>query len=72
MVEMLHGIDCDYYLDDVGIWSDGSFEDQLQIVGKVLVIFSEFNMKCNPLECGCGVNETDLLGFWTNPQGIKP
>ena len=23
MAEMLHGIDCKYYMDDVGIWSDG-------------------------------------------------
>ena len=55
MEEMLRGIDCEYYMDDVGIWSYGSFEDHLQIVDKVLAIFSEFNMKCNPLKCGWGV-----------------
>ena len=59
-------------MDDVGIWSDGSFEDHFQIVDKVLAKFSEFNLKCNPLKCGWGVKETDFLGFWINPQGIKP
>ena len=55
MAEMLHGIDCEYYMDDVGIWSDGSFEDHLQIVDKVVARFSEFNMRCNPLKCDWGV-----------------
>ena len=60
---MLRGIDCEYYIYDVGIWSDGSFEGHLQILDKFLAIFSELNMKCNPLKCGWGVNETDFLGF---------
>ena len=72
MAEMIHGIDCEYYMDHVGIWSDGSFEDHLQIVDKVLARFSEFDMKCIPLKCGWGVKETDFLGFWMTPQGIKP
>ena len=72
MAEMLHRIDCEYYMDDVGIWSYGSFEDHLQIVDNFLARFSEFNMKCNPLKCDWGVKETDFLVFWMNPQVIKP
>ena len=59
-------------MNDVGIWSDGSFEYHLQIVDKVLSRFSEFNMKCNPLKYDWGVKETDFLGFSVTPQGIKP
>ena len=72
MAEILHVVDCEYYMDDVGIWSDGSFEDHLQIVDKFLSRFSEFNMKCNPLKCDWGVKETDFLVFWMTPQVIKP
>ena len=59
-------------MNDVGIWSDGSFKDHLQIVDKVLSRFSEFNMKCNPPRCYWGVKETNFLGFWMTPQVIKP
>ena len=72
MAKMLYGIDCSAYMDDVGIWSNGTFEQHLKIVDKVLERFQKNNMKCNPLKCEWAVKETDFLGFWMTPEGIKP
>ena len=36
MTEILQGIECAVYMDDVGILTNGSFEDHLAVVEKVL------------------------------------
>ena len=73
MVDMLQGIpNCCCYIDDLGIWTDGSFNDHLAVVDMVLSRLHTNNMKCNPLKCEWFVQETDFLGFWMTPQGIKP
>ena len=72
MAEMLQGIDCECYLDDVGVWTEGSFRDHLDTIDTLLDRFQKYNMKCNPLKCEWAVKETDFLGFWMTPEGIKP
>ena len=72
MTEILQGIECAVYMDDVGIWTDGSFEEHLEVVEKVLQRFQQYNLKCNPLKCDWAVKETDFLGYWMTPSGIKP
>ena len=73
MVDMLQGIpNCCCYIDDLGIWTDGSFEDHLAVVDLVLSQLHSNNMKCNPLKCEWFVKETDFLGFWMTPDGIRP
>lgn len=72
ITNMLQGIDCSCYMDDVGIWTNGTFEEHLQVIDKVLSRFNEYNMKCNPLKCEWAVKETDFLGFWMTPTGVKP
>ena len=73
MTEMLQGIpNTSCSIDDVGIWTKGTFPEHLDVVDSVLERFSNNNMKCNPLKCDWAVQETDFLGFWITPKGVKP
>eukprot|EP00957_Ditylum_brightwellii_P005124 389160-Ditylum_brightwellii.AAC.1 len=44
----------------------------MKIVAKVLQQLQENNMKVNLLKCKWGVQETNFLGHWLTPEGIKP
>ena len=63
MEEVLTGITCSIYMDDVGIWTDGSFQEHLAVIEQVLQRFAANNLKCNPLKCSWAVKETDFLGY---------
>ena len=49
--KILDNMDIDAYMDDLGIWSKGSFNDHMLIVDKVLERLAPDGMKCNPLKC---------------------
>ena len=73
MMDILQGIpNCSCYIDDCGLWTNGSFDEHLEMVDLVLSRLHKYNMKCNPLKCEWFVKETDFLGFWMTPDGIKP
>ena len=70
--KILDGLDIEAYMDDLGIWTDGTFDEHLAIVDKVLERLHKNGMKCNPLKCEWFVKETDFLGYWMTPKGVKP
>ena len=72
MEEILQGTDCSIYMDDVGVWTNGTFKSHLQVLDQILKQFNDNNLKCNPLKCSWAVQETDFLGYWMTPTGIKP
>ena len=72
MTKMLEGLDCEIYIDDVGIWTNGNHDEHLELVDKVLERFANNGMKCNPLKCAWAVKETDFLGHWMTPNEIRP
>jgi hypothetical protein len=59
------------YIDDIGIFS-ASWEQHLAVHCIVLQKPQENTFTFNPLKCECAAKETDWLGYWLTPTGLKP
>eukprot|EP00957_Ditylum_brightwellii_P145667 11090857-Ditylum_brightwellii.AAC.1 len=74
--DILHGANCDAfcggYMDGVGVFSNGSYEEHMGLIRKVLKELEKNGMKVNLLKYEWAVKETDFLGHWLTPDGIKP
>jgi hypothetical protein len=60
------------YIDDVGVFTNGDFECHSASLDKVLKRLEENNFTVNPLKCDWAIQETNFLGFWLTPKGLKP
>ena len=72
MLDGLLGPDVVVYIDDKGIWTDGDYDEHIDLVDKVLERLAANEMKCNPLKCDWAVKETDFLRYWMTPECVKP
>ena len=70
--EVLKGLDVVAYIDDIGIWTDSSMGDHIKLVDQVLSRLQENGFTVNPLKCEWAVKESNFLGYWMTPDGIKP
>ncbi|KAG7341237.1 reverse transcriptase RNA-dependent DNA polymerase [Nitzschia inconspicua] len=59
------------YIDDIGIFSN-SWQEHIASLHKILTILQDNNFTVNPLKCEWALQETDWLGYWLTPTGIKP
>jgi transposase InsO family protein len=67
--DMLHEIEV--YLDDIAIFSE-TWEDHIAVLNKVLNRLQDNGFTVKPEKCEWAVQETNFLGFWLTPNGLKP
>lgn len=60
------------FIDDIGIFTSSTLDDHFQLVREVLLRLEKNGFRCNPLKCEWAVQETDWLGYWFTPEGVKP
>jgi hypothetical protein len=72
MEDVLRNIpEIEVYIDNVGTFTN-SWQKHLQVLDVVLSRLQANNFTINPLKCEWAVQETDFLGHWLTPTGIKP
>ncbi|KAG7345279.1 reverse transcriptase RNA-dependent DNA polymerase [Nitzschia inconspicua] len=72
MEEVLQDVlqDIEIYIDDIAIFSK-NWEDHIQLVSKVLRLLQDNGFTVKPEKCEWAVQETNFLGFWFTPDGLK-
>ncbi|KAG7372944.1 reverse transcriptase RNA-dependent DNA polymerase [Nitzschia inconspicua] len=72
MEEVLQDVlsDIEIYIDDIDIFSK-TWEDHIQLVSKVLRLLQDNGFTVKPEKCEWAVQETNFLGFWFTPDGLK-
>jgi hypothetical protein len=73
MTKLFHDLDyVECFIDDLAIFTTGTFDDHLKHVAEVLKRLDEHNFSLKPKKCHFAVKEVEYLGHTITPEGIRP
>ena len=75
-MEMMHSVlddieGIEFYMDDIGVFSS-TWPNHFSLLSTTLGCLENVGFTINRLKCEWAIQETDFLGHWLTPSGVKP